>query len=1665
LAKWQRIARKTGRIIAIALSAALLLLAAIGIVLQRPAVQQMVAGKITQSLARHLQTPFSIRNIEIRFFNRALLEGVYVEDLNGDTLLYAGRLEAQLSLFAPFRRQIEVKSISLNDSFFNLSRSRDSTYNFQFIIDAFSSGPQDTSQAPSEWEFGIRKINITATRFALVDSAGRSSLFARVGDCSATIRQLALPEQQIGIGRFSLKNSSFAYATWPGAAGPLAAENAGTASRLEFPFTGWQLQAGQLEADGLSFSYDDFSRPPGPYGQFDPAHLHLKDIRLDIRSFSWKETGLAASLRSLALHEMNGFELQQLAAGLHVSPSDITLSQLEMQTPGSRLAPSSLTLRFPEFASLFGPFQEVSAALSLSPSFFAMEDIRYWSGPLPYLKAGYSGKARLSGQIRGKVNDMVVSGLYGTLDDVFHFQLDGRVKGLPDRAGLTFEANIRELSASQAGIASATEGLPLPSGLAKLGAIRLEGYVGGRIDSLVARGLSIRTDGYTAFAGQATALGLPDIQKARFQVDISEMRSQASELSGFMGGTAPPALAALGKMSYRGAFSGTIYDFHLAGLLSSGQGQLEQDVRLHFNPAFSNASYEGRARLAGFGLGAILGDTSAFGLATMELEGAGSGLSLDSLSAKVSATVESITFKQYTYRDIRAGGDILRRRFAGRINVDDPHLRFQFDGLADFNDSIPNLDFSVQLDTAELDYLNLYPSALRLSTLLEARLKGNSLDNISGFAALRRLAVADEDQHYFADSITLRAYAQPGGGKVLALQSDIAEARLEGDYHLGELSGLLIEFADGFFPAKRLIQSMAEADSVVASPQFAGQDFQFSASLSRPARLMRILLPALQVLDTASFQGQFNSENRRLQLAGQVPRLQYSGFQVDSLQLLVDGAPDGLASRLSFRNLQNEGQELLPYGEAGIRMFQDSLLFKLDIRDDTSGQKLGLQGVVAAPGERFHLKLLGPMVLNGFDWGIPENNDIAFAPAYLNIQGLKFTRDEQQLQIQSRGTGAEEDFAPIDIFFDEFRLVELSRLAGLDENFLSGALNGKASLSRPDTTYEYEARLEIRQMMLDSQLLGNLALHAVPDVNRQELELDVQLSGPGNAFSLAGSYGMQDKQLGFKLKVQRLQMSLADLFAGGFASDSRGALSGALEIGGTAGKPVVTGAISLDSVSTFVEYLQSRYLIPKHTIHLREKAIDIGKMELLDPSNRKAALSGQATHKHFDEIGLNLQFSAPAFQVLDTGPGDNELFYGKILVSIDARISGPLSSPAIEVNTQTLPGTQLTALPLSEEEAITQEDFILYGKPGAEAGDTAQTQVYRTAVSGYELNLQLTLTPDAELIAIIDPATGDKLTARGRANLAVEMDKSGLLSTTGDIYITGGSYFFNYEGLVKRTFQIREGSHIFLPGDPLEARFGITAQYTARTSAYELISRQSDLSAEEANAAKRRMDVQVIMALEGTLSEPKITFDIQLPEAQASAIAVAVENKLAQLRENGNELNKQVFGLLLFNSFLAEESGGATLAAAGENFALSSVSNLLTNQLNRLADRYVKGFDLEIGLDSYRAQAGEGPASTVTDLGLGLSKQLFNERLSIKVGGNVGLGEQSGQQEAAAVTSEFLLEYKLAEDGRYRVRVFRRPDYDIIKASNTIRTGVSILYKKSFGGMPSLGDTTKTEKQ
>jgi hypothetical protein len=194
--------------------------------------------------------------------------------------------------------------------------------------------------------------------------------------------------------------------------------------------------------------------------------------------------------------------------------------------------------------------------------------------------------------------------------------------------------------------------------------------------------------------------------------------------------------------------------------------------------------------------------------------------------------------------------------------------------------------------------------------------------------------------------------------------------------------------------------------------------------------------------------------------------------------------------------------------------------------------------------------------------------------------------------------------------------------------------------------------------------------------------------------------------------------------------------------------------------------------------------------------------------------------------------------------------------------------------------------------------------------------------------------------------------------------------------------------------------------------------------------------------------KPVITFDIVLPTDRnynvSNDVVSNVTTRLAQLRQEPAELNKQVFAILLLNRFVGEnpfESSAGGGFNAG-SFARQSVSKLLTEQLNDLAAGLIKGVDINFDVassDDYTT----GSLRNRTDLNVGLSKRLLNDRLTVTVGSNFELeGPQQTNQSGSNIAGNVSVNYQLSKDGRYLLRFYRKNDYQGAVEGYVIETGV-----------------------
>jgi hypothetical protein len=140
------------------------------------------------------------------------------------------------------------------------------------------------------------------------------------------------------------------------------------------------------------------------------------------------------------------------------------------------------------------------------------------------------------------------------------------------------------------------------------------------------------------------------------------------------------------------------------------------------------------------------------------------------------------------------------------------------------------------------------------------------------------------------------------------------------------------------------------------------------------------------------------------------------------------------------------------------------------------------------------------------------------------------------------------------------------------------------------------------------------------------------------------------------------------------------------------------------------------------------------------------------------------------------------------------------------------------------------------------------------------------------------------------------------------------------------------------------------------------------------------------------------------------------------------------------------------------------VSRLLEDQLNNLAGGLIEGIELDFGLTS-EEDFSTGRSQMRTDLNVGVSTRLLQDRLKISVGSNFELeGPSRPNQKTTNIAGNIQLDYMLSRDGRYSLRAYRRDEYEVALQGQVVETGVSFIITIDFNTFKELIEYKKAKK-
>lgn len=142
------------------------------LILQSPAVQTYLTGKIAEKLSKQFNTTISVKGVSIVFFNKVLLRDVLIEDQKHDSLLFVHELSTTVDSFSIKRQFIAINKLKLEKTLLNLSFDAEGKSNYQFLLgnsqtDSLANDSLKLGLSLKKFEFSDARI-----RYAFIDSTG-----------------------------------------------------------------------------------------------------------------------------------------------------------------------------------------------------------------------------------------------------------------------------------------------------------------------------------------------------------------------------------------------------------------------------------------------------------------------------------------------------------------------------------------------------------------------------------------------------------------------------------------------------------------------------------------------------------------------------------------------------------------------------------------------------------------------------------------------------------------------------------------------------------------------------------------------------------------------------------------------------------------------------------------------------------------------------------------------------------------------------------------------------------------------------------------------------------------------------------------------------------------------------------------------------------------------------------------------------------------------------------------------------------------------------------------------------------------------------------------------------------------------------------------------------
>lgn len=582
-----------------------------------------------------------------------------------------------------------------------------------------------------------------------------------------------------------------------------------------------------------------------------------------------------------------------------------------------------------------------------------------------------------------------------------------------------------------------------------------------------------------------------------------------------------------------------------------------------------------------------------------------------------------------------------------------------------------------------------------------------------------------------------------------------------------------------------------------------------------------------------------------------------------------------------------------------------------------------------------------------------------------------------------------------------------------------GAIAAKGTLGVDDFVYDERPVADLGAWLdFTSQNTGIMALDSRIEVNHV-----TSLTAKGT-YLTAG-----EGEMDFAIEIPALAIDIVNAFIPKELASLEGNLDAHLAVKGSPSSPIITGDAGFTEGKVAVAMTGTDLALSADRINMADGQLAFNGFGLIAPNGEKLSVTGGVDISDFGNMKADIAVRARNFEAINSTHLGGSQVYGKAAFNANITARGPLDAMTVRGDVRLRSTTDVTYIMRNQIEQVDDHsqnivEFMVFAD--SLFMDTYASVENLRRTNHIDMLIGVTIEDGLKAAASLDELGQNRVALVGGGQLSYSMNSQGDTRLSGRYTLSGGTVVYEPPVISRKEFDVKDGSYVAFTGPVTAPEFHVTATQNMSVDV-------------DMGGGAESVSFDITISIEGSLKAMQITFDVSAPgnaAIQSQLMSMAPEQRM-----------QQALSLMLYNQYTGPGATTQTMAFD----ARDQLNSFISKEVNQWARNNLRGVDLSVGIDTRDDELG----NQHTDYSYSVSKKLFSDRVTVKIGGSVS-DNATAQTFSDNLVDDITLEYRLTRRDNMFLKVYHYNTQETIFEGEVKETGVGFLLRKKINRLGEL---------